>query len=139
MNRGLKLEYFLARCSRVCFIILPPHHQCIGKPNMAKFADDSGVLVSASKETISRDVHDEITSQLGWYKSANMKPEVNKTEILPFGCILSDIEMGAYKIKPVSSIHFLGITIQNNLKYDLTVEDKRKKIVNAAGSDQCGT
>ena len=70
----------------------------------------------------------ELLDQLRWYGRANMSPAIKKTEILPLGVSMDELEMEGIKIKPSTSIRFLGVTLQANRRFDLMVAEKVEKL-----------
>ena len=97
---------------------------------MSKFADDSGGRVEEPKGVVKWEqaVKNELSDQLRWYSRANLSPAIEKTEILPLGVSMDDIDLDGTKIKPSSSIRFLGVTLQGNRRFDIMVSEKVKKI-----------
>ena len=104
--------------------------QIIKKPHMTKFADDSGARVGEPKGAVKWEaaVKDELLDQLLWYRRANLSPPIEKTEVLPLGVSIKDIEIGETNIKPSLSIKFLGVTLRSNRKFDIMVNEKVEKI-----------
>ena len=92
--------------------------QGMTKPNMAKFADDSGADVIDSTETITKAVEKELEDQLQWYTDAGLVAEA-KTEILPVKCELDELKVRGQISKPVKEVKFLGIYIKSNNKFTM--------------------
>ena len=103
--------------------------QVIKRPHMSKFADDSGARVEEPKGVAKWEqaVKNELLDQLNWYGLANLSPAIEKTEILPQGILMDDLEIDGTKIKPSSSIKFLGVTLQANRRFDLMVSENVEK------------
>ena len=97
---------------------------------MTKFADDSGARVEEPKGAVEWEqaVKDELLDQLLWYSRANLSPAIEKTEVLPLGVSIGDIEIGETNIKPSTSIKFLGVTLQTDRKFDIMIKEKVEKI-----------
>ena len=106
--------------------------QVLERPGMAKFADDNGSMVESSRSSIVAATRNEIQAQYAWYERANLKPATGKTEVLPIGCVLDDIEVKGEIIKPAKSITFLGAIIQSDLKFGLMINEKKSRLVSAA-------
>ena len=70
----------------------------------------------------------ELLDQLKWYGRANLAPAIEKTEVLPLGVSLENLEIGETNIKPSESIKFLGVTLQTNRKFDMMVSENVTKI-----------
>ena len=104
--------------------------QVITRPHMSKFADDSGAKVEEPKGVVKWEqaVKNELLDQLRWYSRANLSPAIEKTEILPLGVSMDELEIGGTKIKPSTSIRFLGVTLQANRRFDLMVSEKVEKL-----------
>ena len=100
--------------------------QIINKPYMTKFADDSGARVKEPTGNVSWEqaVKYELLDQLKWYGRANLSPAIEKTEVLPLGVSLENLEIGETNIKPSESIKFLGVTLKTNRNFDMMVSEK---------------
>ena len=90
---------------------------------MTKFAGDSGARVDELKGAVKWDpvVKDELLDQLLWYRRANLSSAIEKTEVLPLGVSIKDIEIGETNIKPSLSIKFFSFMLQSNRKFDIMV------------------
>ena len=106
--------------------------QVLERPWMAKFADDNGSVLEVTRSRNTSAVKKEIEDQYAWYERANLKPATAKTEVLPIGCGLDEIEIKGEVVMPAKSIRFLGAIIQSDLKFGLMVNEKKTKLVSAA-------
>jgi len=68
-----------------------------------------------------------------WYRKAGLPLNISKTEILGFGFSPSPINIDNIIIRPKTEITFLGITIQNDLKWTSQLAVLNNKIRSAAG------
>jgi len=63
-----------------------------------------------------------------WYEYAGLTLNVKKSELLTFGFVAAPISINGDHIHPSPSIKFLGLHLQQNLKWDIQVSELCNKI-----------
>ena len=95
---------------------------------MVKFADGSGSRVVAKLSELPEAINMEMRAQTEWCAKANMVIEPSKTEVLPVKVKLAPIVAESMAIEPVSSVRFLGVHIQSNGGYMISLSERRERI-----------
>ena len=100
----------------------------------AYFADDGGdVVVGDTAEECQARIQEAADRKAEWFHNAGLTLNVSKSEVIGFGFSPSPITLNGEIILPSTSIKFLGLTIQSNLKWDQHVAGLCNKIRWSAG------
>ena len=88
------------------------------------FADDGmDVVAGQTTEECERLLNITLEERIKWFDAAGLSLNLSKTEFMGIGFDPSPISYGSVTINPSSTIKFLGVTIQANLKWDKTVDN----------------
>ena len=100
----------------------------------AYFADDgSDVVFGDTEDECQLQLQDAANKKAEWFESVGLTLNVSKSEILGFGFSPNPISINNQIISPSTSIKFLGLIIQADLKWDQYVSLLCNKIRWAAG------
>ena len=98
------------------------------------YADDGGDVVSGDSDDECQVRLQEVALQkVEWFKSVGLTLNIPKREVIGFGFTPKPINIYNQIISLSTSFRFLGLTIQNNLKWDLHVTNICNKLRWAAG------
>ena len=98
------------------------------------YADDGTNVVAAdSVEECNSKLQQAATDLALWYDKIGLSLNIKKSEVLGFGFVPDPIFINNSPIFPRSSIKFLGLIIQSDLKWNLHVDHVCSKIRAAAG------
>ena len=93
------------------------------------FADDTSVLWHSDNKALLRDV---ISSDLirikEWCNSNRLSLNVSKTGILGLRCEIGGIELESQPLQELTSVRFLGVLIDGNLKFESHILRLSKKL-----------
>ena len=100
----------------------------------AFYVDDGVDLISADNLQDLNNLIKSTASQRGeWYTVAGLTMNESKTVIMGMGCTPDSMTINGVTISPSTSLKFLGVTLQNNLKFDKHIQVLCNKIRYAAG------
>jgi len=98
------------------------------------FADDgSDVIFADTVEECQYLIQETADRKAEWFRNAGLTLNVTKSELIGFGFTPNPILVNGQTVSPKTSIKFLGLTIQSNLKWDTHVSDLCNKIRWSAG------
>jgi len=87
------------------------------------FADDGmDVVAGNTPAECEKKVRITLEERIKWFDAAGLSLNLSKTEFMGIGFDPTPISYGSVTISPSSSMKFLGVTLQDNLKWDKTVE-----------------
>ena len=101
--------------------------------NVILFADDTTIYQSSSKENdLFVPMNNDLTNLHEWFKTNKLSLNVNKTKYMVFNNTNINnnavISIGGEAIEKVQSIKFLGLTIDEELKWDKHISQCRNKV-----------
>ena len=98
------------------------------------YADDGmDIVAGSSPAECNANLKTVVQERVEWYKKIGLPLNIDKTEIMGFGFEPSPVEIGDITIYPKNEMTFLGIKIQNNLKWSSQISLLCNKIRSAAG------
>mgnify|MGYP000927890953 FL=1 len=98
------------------------------------YADDGVNVISADSIEECNSKLQKVASDLAhWYDMIGLTLNIKKSEVMGFGFVPNTIYIDNTPIIPQSSIKFLGLTIQSDLKWNLHVDQICSKIRASAG------
>jgi hypothetical protein len=99
------------------------------------YADDGGDVISASsKAECNRKIREVMAARLKWYSLSGMAINISKTTLMGVGFQPDPLVIDNTVIEPVSSLTFLGMTLQSNFSLDIHVKSVCTKIRQAAAN-----
>jgi len=98
------------------------------------YADDGGDVITGDSEAeLNNNIRSTALLRSSWFKLAGLTLNAAKSELIGFGTTPEPLVIEGSTIFPSSSIKFLGLTIQSNLKFDEHVNDISGKMRSCAG------
>jgi len=98
------------------------------------FADDGGdVVFGDTAEECQARIQEAADKKADWFDCAGLTLNIDKSEVIGFGFSPSPISINGEIISPSTSIKFLGLRIQSNLKWDQHLTDLCNKVRWSAG------
>ena len=99
------------------------------------YADDGGDIISgASDFELNNNIRSIALLRSSWFNLAGLSLNAAKSELIGFfGAQLEPLTIEGHTIHPSSSIKFLGLKIQHDLKFNEHVDDISNKMRSAAG------
>ena len=99
------------------------------------FADDGSDVISAPTiAECNAKIRAVMEARQNWYNLAGMALNVQKTMLMGYGFHPDPLSTCNSIIEPVSSLKFLGLTLENNFNFDLHVKSVSEKIRRAAAN-----
>jgi hypothetical protein len=102
---------------------------------MILFADDTNLLFQhENKALLSQIINNELENIANWFSANRLSLNIDKTKFISFGNNVLDhnsiiLNINGINICQVNSISFLGVIIQNNLKWNEHIQNKASKVL----------
>jgi len=98
------------------------------------YADDGNNVISADSFEECNSKLQKVATELAlWFDMVGLTMNIKKSEVIGFGFDPNPILINGETIYPSKSIKFLGLTIQQNLKWSLHVDNLCNKLRASAG------
>ena len=99
------------------------------------FADDGSDVISAPTiDECNEKIRAVMNARQRWYKLAGMSLNVQKTMVMGYGFRPDTLTINNSIIEPVTSLKFLGLTLEDNFNFDLHVKSVSDRIRRAAAN-----
>lgn len=94
-----------------------------------QYADDGLEIVIANSENQCQKLAEDAANKMvDWYKNTGFSLNTKKSELMSFNFKLQPINIGGVEVHPKSTMKFLGIWLQSDLKWNVQIESISKKI-----------
>ena len=102
---------------------------------LIQYADDGGDIISGDSDIeLNKNIRATALARTNWFNLAGLSLNASKSELIGFfGSRPEPLEIEGHTIQPSTSIKFLGLTIQSDLKFQDHVDDISSKMRSAAG------